>query len=176
MNENVAFEPRDLKFKTILLWGAALLATIVFTYLVVWSVYVSTSKRTTRSQPAPSLVRGSQPQLPPEPRLQGAPGHEIHPVDELKQVRSAAETTLNSYGWVNRQAGIARMPIQQAMKIIAAQHFPKLPKIPASGDQGGQPEKIAAKAAQISETAKAVKPGGTAEGSKPAKSAKGKKP
>ena len=49
-------------------------------------------------------------QLPPEPRLQN------HPREDLLALRRAEDAVLNSYGWVDRTAGIVRIPIDQAIR------------------------------------------------------------
>lgn len=41
------------------------------------------------------------------------------------------EKVLNSYGWVDQKAGIARIPISRAIDIIAAQGLPSRPAMSA---------------------------------------------
>ena len=50
--------------------------------------------------PRPQSIGIARDRLPPEPRLQGAPGHEIHPVEELNLMRAAEESVLTTYAWV----------------------------------------------------------------------------
>ena len=38
---------------------------------------------------------------------------------DLKAFQSREETELNSYGWIDRQAGVARIPIARAMELLA---------------------------------------------------------
>jgi hypothetical protein len=52
--------------------------------------------------------------LPPKPRLQEAP------VRDLEAIRAAEDRLLNSYGWVDEQKGVARIPIARAMELLAA--------------------------------------------------------
>jgi len=60
------------------------------------------------------------------------------------------EKVLNSYGWVDQKAGIARIPISRAIDIIAAQGLPSRPamsaqtkaaaeEIPSYSSSGTQP-------------------------------------
>jgi hypothetical protein len=56
--------------------------------------------------------------LPPEPRLQVTA-----PMD-LKQYKAAQDGVLNSYGWVDQQAGVVRIPIERAMDILLQRGFP----------------------------------------------------
>lgn len=59
----------------------------------------------------------------PEPRLQ------VRPADDLALFQKEQQETLNSYAWVDREAGVARIPIQRAMEILAENPkiFPKKP-------------------------------------------------
>jgi hypothetical protein len=57
--------------------------------------------------------------LPPEPRLQGVPGHLSDPQQDLRD-KIAADTAANeSIGWMNKSNGIAKIPVSEAMKLIA---------------------------------------------------------
>jgi hypothetical protein len=44
---------------------------------------------------------------------------------ELQKLRAEERRILDSYGWTNRAAGIARIPIVEAMKTIAAEGLPQ---------------------------------------------------
>jgi hypothetical protein len=52
---------------------------------------------------------------------QGAPGLSSAPQPELQQGRREKEARLHSAGWVDREAGIAHIPIEDAMDILASQ-------------------------------------------------------
>jgi hypothetical protein len=54
----------------------------------------------------------------PEPRLQTAPQ-----VD-LAAMRAREDAELNTYGWVDRQAGVVRLPIEKAMDLVLQHHLP----------------------------------------------------
>ena len=60
----------------------------------------------------------------PAPRLQGDPG-----ADRVR-VQQAQLEILNSYGWVDRDAGIARIPIDRAMEILAKTGLPDIKGLP----------------------------------------------
>jgi len=70
-----------------------------------------------RSQTPPSpLVSTRQPF--PGPRLQ------VNPAKDIQEMRAAEDATLNSYGWVNPEAGIVRIPIDRAIEILAQKGLP----------------------------------------------------
>ena len=54
----------------------------------------------------------------PQPRLLTKPGA------SLAELRAAEEADLNSYGWVDRNAGIARIPIDRAMQMLLQHGLP----------------------------------------------------
>jgi hypothetical protein len=54
----------------------------------------------------------------PNPKL------EEDEVGQFKSILAGQEETLNSYGWVDEKAGVARIPIDQAMNLIAQRGLP----------------------------------------------------
>lgn len=61
----------------------------------------------------PSIQAGRwSPPPPAMPRLQVSP-----PLD-LQQFRAREEEQLHTYGWVDRRAGVVRMPIERAMELV----------------------------------------------------------
>jgi hypothetical protein len=51
--------------------------------------------------------------IPPEPRLQD------DPAADLAAERAREQAQLDGYAWVDRDAGIARIPVDRAMAILA---------------------------------------------------------
>jgi hypothetical protein len=58
----------------------------------------------------------------PQPRL------ETNERDELNDRRLKEEEILNSYGWVDPKAGIAHIPIEKAMELVAQRGLPTTPQ------------------------------------------------
>jgi hypothetical protein len=50
---------------------------------------------------------------PPAPRLQA------HPEEDLARLRAAEDDRLDGWGWADRKAGLARVPIARAMDALA---------------------------------------------------------
>ena len=71
-----------------------------------------------RAMPDFPLAGGQESRLPPEPRLQ------TNPRQDLRDLRSAEDAALTSYGWVDKSAGIARIPIGEAMKLTVERGLP----------------------------------------------------
>ena len=64
----------------------------------------------------PPAVEGADlkgPSQPPQPRLQSSP------VADLKRMRQEEDQILGSYGWIDRQKGIVRLPIARAMDLLS---------------------------------------------------------
>lgn len=54
----------------------------------------------------------------------GFPVLQVSPRLDLEEFRRREEAELNSYGWVNRTAGIVRVPIDQAMNLVLEEGLP----------------------------------------------------
>jgi len=57
----------------------------------------------------------------------GAPMLETNERGQFKDFLLNQENQLNSYGWVDEKAGVAHIPIEQAMKLIEQRGLPVLP-------------------------------------------------
>src|SRR3954468_13880450 len=60
--------------------------------------------------------------LPPAPRLQ------VAAKADLERLRAAEKEQLDRYGWVDRERGITRIPIERAMKLLSERGLPSWPK------------------------------------------------
>src|SRR5947207_15393922 len=78
-------------------------------------------ERDTREPSTPNMNLKIQQEFP-EPRL------EDNERTELAPLRYQEEQKLNSYGWVDQNAGVARIPITKAMELIAQRGLPTTPQ------------------------------------------------
>jgi hypothetical protein len=115
----VHHETTDVNIGGVLLFAAGLFVVAVIVHLLVWVLFGYFSGREARQgareHPLP-LTRETQ--LPPEPRLQ------TNPREDLRDLRAHEDELLTSYGWVDRNAGIVRIPIEDAMKIVVQKGLP----------------------------------------------------
>ncbi len=80
---------------------------------LMWFLFDTLAKREASRSPKPApLAVIDRNALPPEPRLQS------NPVEDLKAIRSQEEVVLTSYGWVDPEKGIVRIPVSEAMKLM----------------------------------------------------------
>lgn len=63
----------------------------------------------------------------------GAPMLEVIEGVELRKDLINQEDQLNSYGWVDQKAGVAHIPIERAMELIAQRGLPTVPPAKAGG-------------------------------------------
>ena len=79
-------------------------------------VHFKTVQHARQDTPIPRLARERE--AMPEPRLQ------VDAPNELRQMRAAEDAALDSYGWVDKDAGIVRIPVDRAMEILAKKGLP----------------------------------------------------
>ncbi len=65
-----------------------------------------------------ALEAGRAGQLPPEPRLQ------VLPREHFMEYKAEQNRILNTYGWVDRDSALVRLPIEKAMHIAVERGFP----------------------------------------------------
>lgn len=118
-NPAVVHEESDVNVGAILRWGVGLAAVALVVHVFLWWLQgrytVQTERQQTRQFP---IAEARQNEQPPEPRLQSAPQ------EDMRKLRADQESRLTSYGWVNKEAGIARIPIEEAMKALVQQGLP----------------------------------------------------
>jgi hypothetical protein len=126
VNETVTFEPRDIDIGTIARYLIYLAITIVIALAICVPILkVLTSMAVENDTPVPPVRAGMSRQqldnmeLPPEPRLQGVPGHESDPQQDMRDKLAADIKANDTYAWVDKEKGIAEIPVSEAMKIIA---------------------------------------------------------
>ena len=112
--------------------GLYILGTMVLTALVVVPMYRFLGRREAAEQkPAASVLK-------PDAAAPAAafPKLVISEPAVLAEFRAQEDAFLTSYGWVEKDRGIARMPIEAAMKIVAERGLPEFPPpspVPAGG-------------------------------------------
>ena len=119
MTSHVHHEASDVSFSRVMGFGAGLVASALVVSVLVWVLFLYLSDQAVRR--GSTVDRLTQPQglpLPPQPRLQ------TDPRGDLLALREAEDRTLTTYGWVNRNAGIVRIPIERAMTLTVERGLP----------------------------------------------------
>jgi len=134
VHDTVAFEIRDIKATTIYRYLIALAVAVVLSYAVCVFVLRLTTSIAVQSDTPPPPVRQEMKnfqEMPPEPRLQGVPGHGTDPQFDLREKIQRDTQANEKAGWIDQDAGIAQIPVKDAMKIIAEKGLPAAPPAPA---------------------------------------------
>jgi len=131
-NLDVSFEAQDVRPGSILKFMTYLGVTIVLSYFLCLGVYRGlTGLWNSKYVPPPPSRTEKGPPMPPEPRLQGMPGHLLDPQHDWRDKVKEDTDANNKLGWVDEQSGIAQIPVSDAMKLIVEKGFPAPPAAPA---------------------------------------------
>ena len=114
-------ETRDVSPKALLLFGVGLLFFLALAAIALKLIFNTT--------PYWPLLGAATNKNETDPVLQTLPS------SDLAAFRKQEDADLNKLGWVDRDAGIARIPIDDAMGLIAAQGLPDWSRHVASADQ-----------------------------------------
>lgn len=133
-NPEVSYDRTDMNAKAIVGFLIALAIAGVLMHLTLWSVYKYLAGPEKAATPTAGPIQSTTRQLPqgdpertfPAPRLQS------DDVADMDKFRAYEEQELNSYGWIDQNAGVAHIPIEQAMLTLAKQGLPTRPQTPAN--------------------------------------------
>jgi hypothetical protein len=137
-NPDVAHEESDVAVRP-LLWfvgGLTFFTIVVCGAMLLMFTYFLNREKSQELEASP-LARQGEERLPPEPRLQLAPGwnvktddgqkhdlsyqanveHVPQPWSEYLLVTDEWRREMEDYGWANQQAGTVRVPVEQAMRV-----------------------------------------------------------
>jgi len=127
---DVSFEERDVQANTIYgylfaLGLAVVISALICVYILRFTLRYAAS---TDTPPPPSReALGKDRVLPPEPRLQGVPGHQTDPQADLRKKIQEDSEANEKLEWIDKAGGIAQIPVKDAMKIIAEKGLPAGP-------------------------------------------------
>jgi len=112
-------ETGDVNVWAIGRFGIALVAIIAISLVLLVGLFKFFQAREAAT---PVAVNVDPTKLFPEPRLQRTP------VPDLKTIRAEEDQMLNSYGWVDPQKQLVRVPIGVAIDILAKKGLPARPQ------------------------------------------------
>lgn len=113
INEDVRFEHRDVNVRALAWIGAAIVVTAVVLHFGLYFLFAgfrqgsAESGRVTKSQESLQRPGGGQPLL------------QVDPEAEMNAFRHEEQQKLSTYGWIDKEQGIVRIPIDRAMQIVA---------------------------------------------------------
>lgn len=136
-NPQVAHERRDINVFQISAFGIGLALGFIIVVFAMWAMFdYLFSYENAKNANNPNASMMNERTQPPKPHLEPEPG-EAMPKVQLKNMHADEAAILDSYGWVDQSKGTVRIPIDQAIDLVA----PKLPSRPTpAGMDGGYRE------------------------------------
>lgn len=160
-NPDVAHEHTDVPVTPVLKFIAGLVIFAIVMHLAMYAAFKFFEAREIAAERQSSpLARTPQESLPPEPRLQLAPGFEVKtedgqaidlsyqavregglpaPQSEYWTVQKEWKRKLENYTWADRQAGAVRLPIEEAIRRYAEQQKAAAAGQPTAPGQAAPP-------------------------------------
>lgn len=102
------------------------LVTVVVHFFVLWLMRTISAQVDEAQVVQYPLAAEQGERLPPLPRLQTLPR------EDLRKLREGWATSLNGYSWIDKNAGVVRLPIEEAKKRVLAQGLPTRSAAPAA--------------------------------------------
>jgi len=118
LNPGVSYEPSQADLRAVLVFLAALAVAAALVLLVLWGMFGYFRSKSAERGPLPSPRMYTSPPNVPRPQLQP------DPVADYNVYRLSAKEILDSYGWVDQNAGITRIPIDKAMDLVVERGLP----------------------------------------------------
>jgi len=136
---DVKFEPVDVQVGTIYWYLAVLGITVAVSLIACVYIFRFTANLAKESDTPPTAAMQqmnermaaekkdpASMQYPDEPRLQGVPGHETDPQQDLRDKLATDLKANETLDWVDQANGIAQIPVSEAMKIVAEKGLPAI--------------------------------------------------
>ena len=128
-------ERRDVELRVVVALGLGIAIFLTVATLASRLAFGYLAGRERALDAPPSALHDARP-TPKGPRLQVAPR-----VD-LESMRAEEDAILHSYGWIDREGGVVRIPIERAMELLAERGLPSpAPQapVPEAGAKGERP-------------------------------------
>ena len=128
-NVDTAHEEKDIDIRSIVTFLIVLTVITVGIQVAMFGMFKLLNLIETKADPVVSPIAIPGGQLPAEPRLQTTPW------TDLKKLHAEEAAHLNGYGWVDKQAGVARIPINRAKALLLQKGLP-VAAAPADAAEG----------------------------------------
>lgn len=100
------------------LTGFGLAVGVAIVFFLVYGVFKYLVHHPVVITPENPLAETERQQFPDVPRI------EEHPANELNELHVHENQVLSTYGWVDKNAGVVRIPVDQAMELQLKRGFP----------------------------------------------------
>jgi hypothetical protein len=117
-NESVSHEESDINISGIFKFALGLTVAAAVVHVAIWFMFVWFQAAAASADVPNPLRVGEDVRVPPEPRLQ------VDPRQDLANYRERETALLDGYRWIDKSAGVVRIPIDQAMKRVVERGLP----------------------------------------------------
>ena len=115
--QRLGYELRDVNARAVAIFALGLVVCAIVIHLSLVALFALFHRQhPSPNPPSREVVRPRI--LAPEPRLQ------TNPAADIDAFRATEEKLLNSYGWVDKQHTVARIPIERALELIVQRGLP----------------------------------------------------
>ena len=111
------YSDKDIRIKPILVFGVCTAVFTAITFVGIATVF-DLFRNSTESEVAPTSRFVSERVLPPEPRLQ------VNERRTLQEQKAIDQVRVNEYRWLDKNAGVVRLPIDRAIDLVAERGLP----------------------------------------------------
>jgi hypothetical protein len=104
----------ELNLRSIVGFSVGVIIVTLLAAAVMWWMSAAFKRRQEARDRAPSPIAEARVDpIPPGPRLQPTPPR------DMEELRARDKAALTTYGWVDRDHGVARIPVDRAIEIMA---------------------------------------------------------
>lgn len=112
------FEERDVNLAAVLWMTVGVVVLLAVVFAGMYATLRLFEREAARPASPRAEVRVWPKEPPPEPHLQ------TRPWEDLARLRAEEDARLHRYVWVDRKAGIVRIPIERAIALLAERGLP----------------------------------------------------
>jgi len=122
-NPRVAYEHGDADVFAVSKYAIALAFGVLIAASAMWGLFSWFQTQQTQDvvKLSPSVLESRKNFIPPEPRLQATPKL------DLREFRQAEEEALTGYRWLDATHTVARIPVEDAISVVARHGLPSKP-------------------------------------------------
>lgn len=132
-------DPGDVNVMGVVFFVIGLAVAIALVHVAVATLFFKL-KRSATTEDREIARREVMPSVAAARAYFPAPHEQIAAELDLQAWRAEQETELNSYGWIDRKAGVVRIPIDRAMELVSERGLPtrKGSNAPLAGESSVQ--------------------------------------
>lgn len=117
VNGNPGYEKRDTNVRLLMTYGLILFVIVVVSFVLMHIMFHVIDSDLRASSPPVTPLHEADPR-PPSPRLR------VDGTADYLAIREEETRQLNSYGWTDKANGIAHVPVERAIEMIAESGMP----------------------------------------------------